>query len=158
MVLRRHGATTWKQLGPDVTQNEFDLLAALSDTGRPSLLHGDFWPGNVLWANAQLVAVIDREGAALGSAASDVACCRAELNAMFDERAVHLFTDSYRAASADDLADLALWDIYVGSAALATLHQWGLPSEVETLRRARTSTFVAHAAEALLRGSSARPR
>lgn len=252
VVLRRHGAATWKQLGPDVTQHEFELLVALSGAGlsvpkprlldtssvvlpspffvmnlvdgttdiarvslesvlrqmagflaglhaldastlrlpalplredpvqgaleyvpssaefaglrdavasyqvnpkRPSLLHGDFWPGNILWANAQLVAVIDWEDAAFGPAASDVACCRAELNAMFDEMAARRFTDYYLAVSADGLADLPLWDIYVGSAALATLHHWGLPSEVEALRRQRTSTFVARAAEALVRGS-----
>src|SRR5260370_15637127 len=30
------------------------------------LLHGDFWPGNILWRDGQLVAVIDWEDAALG--------------------------------------------------------------------------------------------
>lgn len=251
VVVRRHGAATWKQLAPEVTQNEYQLLSCLSDAGmlvprprllddssevlpspffvmdlvagttdiadsavgpalrqmaqflaslhaldvsvlrlpalsvredpvqgaleyvssdaglakvreliasyqvksfRPSLLHGDFWPGNMVWANAQLVAVIDWEDAAIGPAASDVACCRAELNAMFDESAARRFTDDYLAASTTGLADLALWDLYVGSAALATLHQWGLPPEIESRRRERTTAFVAQATEALLRG------
>ena len=28
---------------------------------RPVLLHGDFWPGNILWRDGRLVAVIDWE-------------------------------------------------------------------------------------------------
>lgn len=118
---------------------------------RRALLHGDFWPGNVLWAGARLAAVIDWEDAAIGPAVSDVACCRAELNVLFDESAACSFTDYYVAATADSLHDLALWDVYVSSAALATLHSWGLPREVEARRRERTSTFLAHAGEALLR-------
>lgn len=117
---------------------------------RPSLLHGDFWPGNVLWESARLAAVIDWEDAAIGPAVSDVACCRAELNVLFDEAAARSFTDYYVAATADSLHDLALWDVYVGSAALATLHNWSLPPEVEARRRERTLSFVANAAEELL--------
>jgi aminoglycoside phosphotransferase (APT) family kinase protein len=30
------------------------------------LLHGDFWPGNTLWKDGQLVAIIDWEDAASG--------------------------------------------------------------------------------------------
>ena len=104
----------------------------------------------MLWAGAQLAAVIDWEDAAIGAAVSDVACCRAELNVLFGESATRSFTDYYVAASAESLHDLALWDVYVGSAALATLHDWGLQPEAEARRRARTSAFVARAAELLL--------
>ena len=121
---------------------------------RPALLHGDFWPGNLLWREQQLTAVLDWEDAALGPAASDVACCRAELNAAFDATAARVFTERYLAASADQLSDLALWDLYVGSAALATLHAWGLPAEIEARRRERTSEFVNRAAAALLLAST----
>ncbi len=129
-----------------------DLISSYElRTPRAALLHGDFWPGNVLWREAQLAALIDWEDAAIGPAASDIACCRAELNVAFGARAAASFTDYYRAASEDDVHDLHLWDVYVGSAALATMHEWGLPPEVEASRRERTSRFVDHAAEALLR-------
>lgn len=117
-----------------------------------SLLHGDFWPGNVMWADGELAAVIDWEDAALGPAVSDVACCRAELNAMFGEAAMHAFTRYYGEAYGE-LSDLALWDLYVGAAALGTMHAWGLPPDVEATRRARTTTFVERAAGELLRAS-----
>lgn len=126
---------------------------------RPSLVHGDYWPGNILWDNGRLAAVLDWEDAAIGPPASDVACCRAELNALFDESAARAFTEHYLSASASTLHDLALWDTYVGSAALATLHDWGLPPAVEARRRERTASFVAEAADALLRTcASARSR
>ena len=116
-----------------------------------ALLHGDFWPGNLLWRDGSLVAVVDWEDSALGPAASDLACCRAELNALLDEAAVETFTARYLAASGPRrLADLALWDLYVGAAALASLHQWGLDPEVERQRRERTTAFVDRAARELL--------
>lgn len=117
---------------------------------RPSLVHGDFWPGNILWANEQLAAVLDWEDAALGPAESDVACCRAELNVAFGEIAAQTFTTYYLAAFPERLRDLALWDVYVSAAALASLHNWNLPPEVEARRRERTTTFLTRAVQALL--------
>ncbi len=43
------------------------------------LLHGDFWPGNLLWKEGGLVAVIDWEDAALGDPLADVANARLEI-------------------------------------------------------------------------------
>lgn len=117
----------------------------------PSILHGDFWPGNVLWNGGAIAAVLDWEDAALGPAASDVACCRAEINVLFGVSAANRFVSYYREASADPLHDLSLWDFYVSSAALASLHEWGLPPEVEANRRERTTEFLEHVAASLLR-------
>ncbi|MGD8418414.1 MAG: phosphotransferase, partial [Pseudomonadales bacterium] len=44
-------------------------LHSLTDTaysGSPKLLHGDFWPENLLWRNGELAAILDWEDAALG--------------------------------------------------------------------------------------------
>jgi aminoglycoside phosphotransferase (APT) family kinase protein len=115
-----------------------------------SLLHGDYWPGNLLWNGAELAAVIDWEDAATGPALSDVACCRAELNVSFGEAAVQAFTQHYLSAHPCDISDLPLWDVYVGSAALASMHDWRLGPETEKIRRERTSLFVAIAAREFL--------
>jgi hypothetical protein len=56
--------------------------------------------------------------------------------------------------AAYDLADLALWDLYVGSAALHSMHAWGLAPEVEAQRRQRTLGFVARASHQLLAADS----
>lgn len=117
----------------------------------PVLLHGDFWPGNILWNRGTIVAIVDWEDAALGPAASDVACCRAELNVLFGLSAACSFTEYYRTASSDALEDLPIWDLYVSSAALASLHEWGLPADVEANRRERTAEFLDHAVATLLR-------
>ena len=120
-----------------------------------SLLHGDYWPGNILWDGSELVAVIDWEDAAIGSSISDLAMCRAELDVQFGDQAVQSFTKSYLAAHPVDVSDLRLWEVYVGSAALATLHDWGLPPAIESVRRERTSLFVARAAHDLVHSQQA---
>lgn len=115
-----------------------------------SILHGDFWPGNIIWQHDQIVAVIDWEDAAIGSPVSDVACCRAEIMAMYGQHAMTLFTDQYRSQTNLDFSDQPLWDTYVGFAALATMHSWGLKPQVEAARRAHTELFVKQAAEIII--------
>ncbi|MEM6929386.1 MAG: phosphotransferase, partial [Myxococcota bacterium] len=66
-------------LDPD----ERALRDALVEVGGPApldaVLHGDFWSGNVLWRDGQLVAVLDWEDAARGDPLSDLAGARIEL-------------------------------------------------------------------------------
>lgn len=115
-----------------------------------SLLHGDYWPGNMLWRDGELAALIDWDDAAIGPAVSDLACSRCEINAMYGQKAMQRFTAVYLAALGRDVADLALWDVYVGSAALTVMHEWGLPAESEATRRERTTAFVTRAVHELM--------
>jgi aminoglycoside phosphotransferase (APT) family kinase protein len=127
-----------------------DAIAAITLAPvEPSVLHGDFWPGNVLWADKRIAAIIDWEDAALGDAASDVACCRVELACAYGEHATASFTAAYRARRPIDDDRLAAWDVYVSAAALATMAQWGLPPEVEAARRERTSAFYRRVSSAI---------
>jgi aminoglycoside phosphotransferase (APT) family kinase protein len=87
----------------------------LDDSGRPRnppvLLHGDFWPGNTLWKDGRLVAVIDWEDAAIGDPLADVANARLELLWACGADAMHDFTDAYAKHASDvDLAALPDWD------------------------------------------------
>ena len=50
------------------------------------LLHGDFWPGNILWRDGQLMGVIDWEDAAFGDPLADLANTRFELLWAFEHR------------------------------------------------------------------------
>jgi aminoglycoside phosphotransferase (APT) family kinase protein len=73
-------------------------LRSLTDTtyaGSPRLLHGDFWPENLLWQNGAVVAILDWEDAALGDPLSDVACCRLELRYKFGVAGMERFTRAY---------------------------------------------------------------
>jgi aminoglycoside phosphotransferase (APT) family kinase protein len=135
------------------------ILAA--DTGDrvenpPVLVHGDFWPGNVLWQGGRLVAVIDWEAAAIGDPSADLACARVELLCQYGDEAMDHFTDRYLAiaqanGTALRLDSLALWEVYVSASALATMHRWGLDPDDETRRRSHTTKFFERAASELLR-------
>ena len=115
----------------------------------PALLHGDYWPGNVLWRDGRVAAVVDWEDAAIGDPASDAACCRVELQVAYGDDAVDAFTARWRAHAGARAANLPVWDVYVAAAALASMGDWGLPRDVEARRRAATAAFFARAAAAL---------
>ena len=90
------------------------LNAALPrKTRNPSvLLHGDYWPGNILWQNDTLVAVIDWEDAALGDPLSDLAITRLDLRWIFGTAAMKTFTEKYLRQVKLDITDLPVWDLY----------------------------------------------
>src|SRR5260370_22325159 len=54
-------------------RDALEAVWPLSQRNTSVLLHGDFWPGNVLWKDGQLVALIDWKDAALGNPPPDVA-------------------------------------------------------------------------------------
>lgn len=109
--------------------------------GAVCLLHGDFWPGNILWNEGRLQAVIDWEDAACGDPLSDLACARVELGVVAGPDAMELFTRLYLARVDVDPALLPLWDLYVSTAALRSMDQWGLAPEDLERRRAFTRAF-----------------
>ncbi len=133
-----------------------EALAGFRWTPARVVLHGDFWPGNVLMAGGQIAAVIDWEDAALGDPLSDLACARLELRCAFGPAAADAFSQSYLDGRSVDPRALALWELYVSAAALPAMGAWGLePQELEA-RRATTSAFLRRAAGALA-GAGADP-
>ena len=66
----------------------------LSQQNRSVLLHGDFWPGNILWRDGQIVGVIDWEDAAFGDPLADIANTRLELLWAFGVEAMRQFHSS----------------------------------------------------------------
>ena len=61
------------------------------------LLHGDYWIGNLLWHNDDIVAVIDWEDAAIGDPLYDLSNARFEMLWAFGEAAMNQFTVYYQA-------------------------------------------------------------
>lgn len=118
-------------------------------TNRPVLLHGDFWPGNILWYDNRIAAVIDWEDAAIGDPLADLAGCRIELLWKFGERAMHDFTSHYTAMTGIDGANLPLWELYVSTAAAAHMSRWGLDATTLTDMRLKTGAFMERALAAL---------
>lgn len=115
----------------------------------PMLLHGDFWPGNILWRDGQLVAAIDWEDASIGDPLADLANSRLEILWAFDVDAMQSFTRLYRSMMAIDFSNLPYWDL---SAALWPIHRidsWGLDEMALKTMRERHRWFVGRAFEQL---------
>jgi aminoglycoside phosphotransferase (APT) family kinase protein len=97
----------------DVDRLRATLQAAwpLAQRNPPALLHGDYWPGNLLWREGQLAAVIDWEDARLGDPLSDLAISRLDICWIFGIQAMHSFTRHYQSLSALDYTNLPYWDL-----------------------------------------------
>jgi aminoglycoside phosphotransferase (APT) family kinase protein len=100
------------------------------------------------------VAVIDWEDARLGDPLADLATARVELLCRYGDEAMEQFTNQYLAAHDAiigrlRLDSLALWELYVSAAALATMADWGLEPAEEAQRRRRTERFFERAARQL---------
>lgn len=111
----------------------------------PRLLHGDFWPGNVLWHEGRLAAILDWEDAAIGDPLSDVACARVELACAAGPAEAAQFTGTYFELTGLSRRRLPVWDLYVTTAALTYMDQWGLQPDALAARKAVTQVAQARA-------------
>ena len=123
----------------------------LSGGNEPVLLHGDFWPGNLLWRDGALVAVLDWEDAHVGDPLADLADARLEYLWAFGRDAMREFTDRYRAATTVDFAHLPYWDLCAALRPCSKLSGWGLDAPIERRMRDRHAHFVAQALATLPR-------
>ena len=115
----------------------------------PAIVHGDFWPANILWKDGRIAAVIDWEDAALGDPLSDIAGCRLELLWKYGSDAADAFTRSYLSAAPIDGSDLPVWELYAASAALAYMGQWSLAPQHEAELRRKAASVIAKARRAI---------
>jgi aminoglycoside phosphotransferase (APT) family kinase protein len=88
------------------------------------LLHGDFWPGNVLWKNGQLVAVIDWEDAEVGNPLVDFAISRLDILWIFGVDAMNDFTRHYQSLTNLDFTHLPYWDLYAALRPMSRIAEW----------------------------------
>jgi aminoglycoside phosphotransferase (APT) family kinase protein len=113
------------------------------------LLHGDYWPGNILWRDGRLAAVIDWEDAHTGDPLADLGNCRLELLWALGGDAMTEFTDQYRSLTSTDLANLAYWDLVAALRPCGKLSGWALDAETEERMRARHRWFGEQAIDLL---------
>lgn len=111
------------------------------------LLHGDYWPGNILWRDGRLVGVIDWEDAAIGDPLADLANSRLELLWAFGMDAMQRFTQDYAAAMPQslDLTHLPTWDLCAALRPAGRLSEWATDEAAETRMRERHHLFVTQA-------------
>lgn len=90
----------------------------------PTIVHGDLWPGNVLWRDGNLVSIIDWEDANLGDRLKDLAICRFDHLFIFGREAMQAITETYIENSSANLNMLPYWDLYAALRALPVIPQW----------------------------------
>lgn len=136
---------------PDESFEERQARAVLASAcpppqhNQPALLHGDYWPGNILWNGGRLAAVIDWEDAAVGDPLADLANIRLELLWAFGAEAMQDFTRQYLAAHPLDLAALGYWELYAGLRPAGAFADWAPDEQTRTRMRERHAWFVAQA-------------
>jgi aminoglycoside phosphotransferase (APT) family kinase protein len=131
------GGAQWQRL-----RAHLEALTDTAYTGSPRLLHGDFWPNNLLWQAGTIAAILDWEDSALGDPLSDVACCQLELRYKFGRLGMQRFLDTYASHATVNPERLALWQVYVAAAAQRFMGQWGLePALVDHMRREALTTI-----------------
>jgi aminoglycoside phosphotransferase (APT) family kinase protein len=119
----------------------------LSPRNKPVLLHGDFWPGNILWRDGRLAAVVDWEDAAVGDPLIDLANSRLELLWALGAEGMERFTHDYAAITSVDLTHLSTWDLWAALRSAPKIGGWGLDEAIEQAMRERLCWFVTQALE-----------
>ena len=121
------------------------------------LLHGDYWPGNVLWKDARITGVIDWEESCIGDPMTDLAITRLEMVWAFGMEAMHEFTRRYQSLSGFDLGDLPYWDLDAALRPVFNIDEWaagwpdlGRSDVTEATLRVGHRQFVGQAFDALL--------
>lgn len=88
------------------------------------LLHGDYWPGNVLFRGASLSAVIDWEEAGQGDPLFDLAVARLDLLWAFGADTMNRFTSEYLSRTTIDASELPWWDLVAALRPMSNLERW----------------------------------
>jgi aminoglycoside phosphotransferase (APT) family kinase protein len=89
-------------------------------------VHGDYWPGNILWTGSDIAAVIECEDAEDGDPLSDLGNGRLETLWTFGAVAMRAFTSHYLAFTEIDTTNLPNWDLRAVLHRCAALSDWGL--------------------------------
>lgn len=136
---------------PDETLQESRIRHALEKVwplppvNEATLLHGDFWPGNILWQDGEITAVIDWENASIGDPAQDIANSRMEILLAHGAEAMDFFTAEYQSMSNADCSLLPWWDLCAALRPAGRLSDWSTSEEEERQMRADHAVFVERA-------------
>lgn len=125
-----------------------DLLAPrwpLPRKNTPVVLHGDYWPGNTLWKDGRLTAVIDWEDTRLGDPLFDVSNARFEILMLYGPVIMDRFTRHYESLNPVDFGCLPWWDLYTAYRVVNKLAFLATEERDESLIRADHQWFVEQA-------------
>ncbi|MEP7285101.1 MAG: phosphotransferase [Chloroflexota bacterium] len=146
-------------LGLGKLRDTLRTLFPLKQVNTPTLLHGDFWAGNLIWQEEKLVGIIDWENAELGDPLSDLSITRLDMLWAFGKDAMYDFTQAYQTLMPHlDYGNLPAWDLFAAIRPGNQLGEWaatwaGYGRSDVTLTTMRESQlwFVKQAVEQLTR-------
>ena len=136
---------------PGISTEERQLLEMLASswplprTNTPVVLHGDYWPGNVLWRDGRLAAVIDWEDTRWGDPLADLSNARFEILMLFGSETMDAFTRHYESLNPVDLGCLPWWDLYIALRVVNKLDFLATEDRDESMIRADHRWFVEQA-------------
>ena len=141
-----------RKSGPDMVSADertlLDLLIPrrpLSLKNTPVVLHGDYWPGNVLWQDGRLSAIIDWEDTRRGDPLFDVSNARFEILMLYGPDIMDAFTRHYESLNRVDFGCLPWWDLYTALRVVNKLGFLATAERDESLIRADHLWFVEQA-------------
>lgn len=111
----------------------------------PVVLHGDYWPGNTLWQDGRLTAVIDWEDTRRGDPLFDVSNARFEILMLFGAEIMDIFTRHYESLNPVESGCLPWWDVYTAFRVVNKLDFLATETRDESLIRADHLWFVEQA-------------
>lgn len=133
------GVEDFKELLPqqnyDLSRPAGDMNAAMRESeireklllkpvNKPVLRHGDFWPGNILWHDEKIAAVIDWEEALIGEPLADLAICRLDILWILGWEAAKQVTERYLGKTQLDATHLPHWDLWASLRPIRNIDQW----------------------------------
>lgn len=101
-----------------------ESVEPITRSNPPVLRHGDLWPGNILWQEEEIVAVIDLEEALIGEPLADLAISRLDIWWVLGEAAADEFTQRYLCHMPLDTTDLPCWDLRASLRPITNIHEW----------------------------------
>lgn len=110
-VSRRTPTKVQNALEVHQIRERLENCSFLPQRNQSTLLHGDFWPGNILWRGGTITAVIDWEDAQLGDPLIDFAISRLDILWIFGFDAFQSFTRHYQSLMDIDYAKLPYCDL-----------------------------------------------
>ena len=138
-----------RQRDPDVVSDDERALLGqlvpfwpLPRKNTPVVLHGDYWPGNTLWKDGRLTAIIDWEDARRGDPLFDVSNARFEILMLFGPEIMNAFTRRYESLNPVDFGCLPWWDLYTALRVVNKLGFLATAERDETLIRSDHRWFV----------------
>lgn len=90
----------------------------------PALLHGDFWPGNILWRDGEITGILDWEEAEIGDPLLELAITRFDLLFICGQECMDTFTRTYLENSKINSDRLPIFDLIAALRPSGKMEAW----------------------------------